>query len=230
MNKENEIISSTSSQEVAVDTSLSLKAKVCLAVSFAFIVVGFVTLTNVYMLFAPLVELLTKNPFATLSGIVGVITFAAIFCLSWKYSVIQHVSVHAGLLAFVTTATYFLSIHVWPGGEPYVTIWAPVMIQIGVIALAACLTRHVGEPGGIRDFSTVFGVLQAMLVIVLGFTLVIVDTESDRKRFADVREHFASSHAGESSSMPEIIEFQGAKFECAMVGGSGKCSYASPTK
>lgn len=230
MKKENETVSPPSSDEWAVDTGPSLQATICLVVSLALIGVGFVTLTNLYMLFTPLVELLTKNPFVTISGLVGVIVFATICWLSCKYSVVQHVSVHAGLLALVTTATYFLSIHAWSGGEPHVTIWAPILMQIGVLTLATCLTRHAGEPGDIRDFSVIFGVLQVFLVFVLGITLLITDTEAKRKRFNDAREHFASLHVGESTSMPEIIEFQGERFECAMVGGAGKCTYASRVK
>lgn len=226
MEKEDEITLTPSASAEVKNTPMTLQAKVCLAISLAILSFGCAILTNIHLFFLPLVKLAIDNQLATIIGIVGSFTLIVCGWLAYKYPLIGHFNKHAFLFGFFVVALYFLSVRQGFTGQPYVTVWAPILIEIGMIALAACITRHDPTCDGIKDFGDALVAFQTIVVLSLFAAYIVFDTEAQRRRNRDLEAYFSELHVDTPARLSEVIEFQGARFTCLMDGGAARCSKA----
>lgn len=200
---------------------MPFQAKLCIWVALTIIALGFEMLTGITRVLEPIYN----NPVMTLAVIGG---GASLFAFAWpasKYVLVFHVGLHSLFLALVLYTAYALSIPLADDGEPYVTVWAPIVMEVGVLALWVCGLRHAeGSP---NEHSGFLIFLHGALFFVLGFTLMVVSDLESLQRRDDVEAQFAAKHVGVPSTLPEAIEFRGQWFSCSMVGGEADCDSIS---
>lgn len=197
----------------------------CKYVSAALICIGLIFLTKIYM---PVFWVVTKTMEHPSVAARLTITMAIILALGtalYKFPIFKHFVLYVlmGIISFIG----IVKLGAWPGysGEPYVSIWAPILIQLGVISLIICKIRQ--QRLGIEKATETFVNYQGLFLAML-FGSILVYAASDYARHWEDGYHMAverikSLHEGQDFAPAETKEFNGIKFRCYIINGTAKC-------
>lgn len=198
---------------------------VCQTVAMVLIFLGAVFLTKIYELFPPFMQMFTNTPIYA----VLVLSAISMLCLSawavYKFKIAKHILLYAVLVGAAGIATYFLSIRPSFSGKPYVSILAPALMQVGVIALILCVVRH--KRLSLNKSSETFTNYQGIFVLAL-FAAVLVYAIDDigsnyEAGFNEAVTQFGASHRGEYSVPEQAVISHQMKFYCRMENGAARC-------
>ncbi len=198
----------------------------CKYVSAAFIGVGLIFLTEVYKPIFWLVSKATENPSVTGRFAVAVVILSAFATALYKFPIFRHILLYAvlGLISFVGIAK--LGAGTSYSGEPYVSIWAPILVQLGVISLIVCKIRE--QRIHIRKAIDTIVTYQGVFLIML-YGLIVLYAGLDHARHWEDGYHQAVErikllHPGQDTVLAEIVEANGVKFVCAITNGTANCT------
>jgi hypothetical protein len=204
----------------------SWSAKICLSVASGLLGVGVAALFNAQRYIAPVSDFLVSNQLSVCLGILSIaIIFVYVRMIS-KSDLLLRLNFHLVLFSGIVALSYFLSVGTWFGGEPPVSVWAPIFLLGGAFLLALCGAKHKkGNVSLIHLFSDHFILAKFILILFLGFAMFIMSMNSVMTLARELHPHFKSLHPGETNVAPEIVHFMGWVVECSIKDDIVKCDY-----
>lgn len=197
----------------------------CQAISLAIVGVGLIFLTKIYKLCGPFVTLIAAHPHATVLIAGLLLGIALITFIIRKYPISRHFLLYIAFFLITIAGINGISIVPRDSGQPFVTIWAPIVMQIGVLAFIFCVARH--QKMKIQGITQLVFRYQGLFMLVLyGVGLTYAGVEVAERwgvGYHEATARFKSLHPDQTTWPGETIEANGIKFRCHMLNDIVDC-------